>query len=827
LAQAGEALRAERYREAWERFAAARDDDPEAPEPWLGLARTAALEGRHDLAFTCFRRVLELAPDHRGGGVALIHMLAERGDPAEAAARLEEARGRWGDAPDVEVAAARLELRCGESDDARRRLEEVLARAPEEPDAWILYGEVCLAQGDDSAGLAALRRGKELEPLPLNAANYLAHWFQSGAALDAVCEEVERERGLHPDSVELGKLHAVLCVARRDGQPLRALELLTELCAREPFVLTLHLARADLLGALGVRPELAQEDLDFVLEHDPTLPQALFARCELAQAQEDGPSAWALAKRFAESEPGNPRAWVLRVEAAYRAGELEDFGLAAEAAWTTFPDERGAASIAARYAQSGEPERALEWVRAGRAAYPQSDALSAVEACCRLLASGDPRAEDDARALLGHPWPLLATLSRFSLLSVALQDRARCSPEEVLRWGAELEQVGGRDPCVLTLLARLSSREGYYAHAQRLLGWSLTQQPGNAEALACLAALYATHGGAAEAVGLAQVAVRCARARGQEPLPQAGVLAEQEGWSGGEQLLQGPEALLRLATEAFEAYELPRAHVYARALLAREPRSVEGWLLLGRVAGRRGRLPDAVLALSRVLSLDPRHAEALAHLLQARVKQARYDEAQALARRLRALGASGFSARSAELYLLFSSAGMTAATAQAQALLRDFPEEEDALLTWVLVRGASDPAAARAQLLGYLREHPRSTGWEQLVNSFWPELGDDVRAEAFERLSGLPGLAPSALSDLATRVRALGEPQVGLDLAERGLQLDALGPELWFELGQCRRALGDRAGAREALSTARGLVDVEHRPALDDALRALDAEEGR
>ncbi|HEX3280013.1 MAG TPA: protein kinase [Pyrinomonadaceae bacterium] len=141
-----------RHDEALAEMQRAREISPQSAIVASGVANVLFLAGRFDEAIEACRKALELDP----GGVAAHTVLRwtyeRKGMHAEALAAFEQERVFAGDTPTTRAKKAHVLAAIGNTEEARRILEELLARRPKE---WVTAYEIaviyCLLGDNDNA----------------------------------------------------------------------------------------------------------------------------------------------------------------------------------------------------------------------------------------------------------------------------------------------------------------------------------------------------------------------------------------------------------------------------------------------------------------------------------------------------------------------------------------------------------------------------------------------------------------------------------------------------------------------------------------------------
>jgi tetratricopeptide (TPR) repeat protein len=153
-----------RYGDATEMVAVWRQRRPEDVGALFYDAFLADQKFQHREAADAYRRVLEHDPDHDEARGRLVEVLLQRHAAAEALPHVEHLRRRWPDDPRVDVFLARCRDQLGQSDEAERLLDGVLARFPQHGPALYERGQLALRNGQAEAAERWLREAVAREP---------------------------------------------------------------------------------------------------------------------------------------------------------------------------------------------------------------------------------------------------------------------------------------------------------------------------------------------------------------------------------------------------------------------------------------------------------------------------------------------------------------------------------------------------------------------------------------------------------------------------------------------------------------------------------------
>ncbi|HYC47590.1 MAG TPA: tetratricopeptide repeat protein [Burkholderiales bacterium] len=215
---------------------------------------------------------------------------------------------------------AHRQLRGGDADAAASACEDVLKRAPRNPEALWLLGTAHLMR--DRADEAVTLFERALAAQPDNGAVLehlgLAHLMRN----DFVAAERALRKAVAipgaPASVSMRLGHALLRLAR----PAEAARAFERALAQDPHVIEAHSGLARAYAALGRWPQAARE-LELVLAETPNDGETLFylARVRFEQAQFD--AAFDAASRAREVEPLQIGPYALLAQMHHVRGELD------------------------------------------------------------------------------------------------------------------------------------------------------------------------------------------------------------------------------------------------------------------------------------------------------------------------------------------------------------------------------------------------------------------------------------------------------------------------------------------------------------------------
>ncbi|MDR3497239.1 MAG: tetratricopeptide repeat protein [Ancalomicrobiaceae bacterium] len=285
------------------------------PDVFNALAAAALGRGRAERAFEILAPIATEHPDHAGvmGNLGTAHMMAGRGEEAEVCFRRAHALAPNSDSHALSLAL--MALRRVDVAAARRLVDEVVARAPDNALAWSMRGAIALAIGDFAGAEAPLVQALSLDPNDVETLRRLSATHLHLRRADDALRLIEQARLLAPLDVDcllqlascqmaLGRLADAEASCRellafgpanRDAQILQwRLQIVTgrseaavAAAAREirdrPQDVEAMLMLAGLLRLAG-RPGQAIALLDHALSLDPRRPDVRFARIEAGLA---------------------------------------------------------------------------------------------------------------------------------------------------------------------------------------------------------------------------------------------------------------------------------------------------------------------------------------------------------------------------------------------------------------------------------------------------------------------------------------------------------------------------------------------------------------
>jgi predicted Zn-dependent protease len=214
-------------------------------------------------AVDCYRRAVEVDPDHEEARLGLAVALLESRKYAEAAEQLEEVRRRQPDNLRVRVGLAECRDMLGDPQGAERQVREVLDGHPDYPQALALLGRLQMEAGRFAEAEASLRRALAGNPADVRARHNLAQCLRHNGK-----EEEARAEGRK--------------LQQREDDLKRFHEIVTRELAQRPHDPALHCTLGELLLRSGYRAE-GLRWLDSALRKDPQYEPARKALAEYSQ----------------------------------------------------------------------------------------------------------------------------------------------------------------------------------------------------------------------------------------------------------------------------------------------------------------------------------------------------------------------------------------------------------------------------------------------------------------------------------------------------------------------------------------------------------------
>lgn len=275
-------------------------DHPGKPLLYGRLARMLRTMGDREAEVELYREVLESRPDHYGTLVALGEAQISLNDLAGALATYEVIATHHPDDLQATRRHASLEFAAGRYEQAAKRLEEGLAKHPQNFELAYSLGQVVRTLGDNDRSLALFESVPDYHPAYIEARLQLASMHEEREDYAAALVEIERLRKLRPSRAI--DFHMAELLSRSDRFD-DAIALLEELRAADPD-------SDEVLYQLGVtygtarRHDEALAYMRLTLDKNPDNPHALnYIGYTLAERGESLEEAEAMILRALDQRP--------------------------------------------------------------------------------------------------------------------------------------------------------------------------------------------------------------------------------------------------------------------------------------------------------------------------------------------------------------------------------------------------------------------------------------------------------------------------------------------------------------------------------------------
>lgn len=641
--------------------------------------------------------------------------------------------------PDEALAEARSLIEAGEVDEARIRLQLLLASHPETNEARVLAAQLALDGGQPQLAdelLIPLSAGALAEP----SVQALRWWVDIGLGRGSQVIEAVQAGGGGLERVERARI--LYAAARTTGTAVETLGTLREAAAAAPDDAMLAADIANLLADSGNLRQ-AEIDLDrFLAEY--TGPEALVARAELRlrngatdKAREDlvaalkqAPAAWPLIKRV--------NAELLLGDVALASGNVEEAKQQVAKLERILPGAVGTQLLNARIASlEGRLGEAAEIVERVADAVPGNPRIQYLLADAWLRSGNSARATDllERRVREGD------AIAR-SLLAGLLMRQNR--PDRVIELLGDLPQEvlqeqGDQEGLLSAARAAQERASESLASLESRLG----ANPEDPEQAAELAFAYLRNGQANRALTL------LGRSRREDPSPLAAAVEMGANFS-----LRNEREINRLVSGFIDPAKGDMDVLLAAADAAQEA----------------GRLDVAARVIDRALQMQGDHPGALLRRANIDFMERRYDAAAGGLERLTASGPADPRVQLAQARVLEAQGDLPAAIKVLEAAIIASPAS---LEPGLMLAGA----------------HLRANR---------PELAMQV----LEKLvAAAPQDAAAALAAGATLLRA-GNIDGARTLFRRAIDQQPESAMAWFNLGRAQWLIGDRNAAAQSFDEA-------------------------
>lgn len=332
-------------------------------------------------------QVLKAAPEHVPS--LTLAGLAAFGTGAypEAEGYLRKAVSRSPDALDARRALAATRLRLGQTDQALKDIQELLARAGKDPAVVALAGEAHLASGDIAGAARYYEAAKALQPANAMLQTRLAQIRFAAGDSERGIKELEAASSTNPDAYQADL--ALVAAYLRQRQADKALEALKTLEAKQPDNPLTHNLRGVAL-LLKREPSAARASFERAVQLRPTYMPAV---SNLAQLDLRENKAAAARKRFEavlKKEPANEQALLgLAVLLRVTGASVQEIEKVLKRAVANNPSSaRARVSLVNFYLRNRDSKGALAAARDAQAALPNNPAVNEALGVTQL-AAGD------------------------------------------------------------------------------------------------------------------------------------------------------------------------------------------------------------------------------------------------------------------------------------------------------------------------------------------------------------------------------------------------------------------------------------------------------
>ena len=239
---------------------------PFTPGLWMTSAEAHRVAGDGEAEQDAVRRAVQLDPTNTDARCRLAGLALERGDTEQARRHIENGRARAPYDPALLYLASQIEWQAGRRDEAIDLLERIIEHHPEHRSAWTTLHNLGGSVGRDDVALDKARQLTEKDPKDVYAWSLLAELArdpaEAMAAVDRALVEAPQATSLHLQRSNLflmagdpeQALEACRPAVFGDGRP-------TELVAREAEILW---AGDDRDGAVERIREAVQDDPGYV-----------------------------------------------------------------------------------------------------------------------------------------------------------------------------------------------------------------------------------------------------------------------------------------------------------------------------------------------------------------------------------------------------------------------------------------------------------------------------------------------------------------------------------------------------------------------------------
>lgn len=732
------------------------------------LAKALLAQGKAGRAIDELAKAAPTAPASKAEQQTVLAMAyGAQGDLKAAEAALAGALEAQPDYPPALILQSRLKAAGRNYPEALAGVEAILAKFPDNDEAWKLKGDLLGAQGQADAALTAYRKAEEKRPdfVPTRVA-VVTTLIQQGQ-LEEAGKQLDALRQLAPKEVRTRYLEVLLAVRKGDYEVAheKAQELLP-MAPDNPEVLQLAGAVEYQRHAWGP----AQGHLMRALDLAPDLPAARrLLVASYLQAGQAGKALNALQPVLAKIE-GDAQMLALAGQVYIQNGDIAKAEhYLAKAAALDPADAGKRTSLALAHMARGQVNTALGELE--RIAATDQGTVADLALIASLMQQGTFDRALQAVAALEKKNPhqaLVHDLRGRALFAMGKLAEARQSYQQALALNP------GYFPAVAGL-ARLDVASGRPEEAKKRFEDVLAADPRNLQALLALADLRRQTGAKPEEV--AALLTRAVAAGPNEPMPRLALI---------DHYLRGKDAPHALAAAQEAASVLPDRPEILNALGMAQQASKD--------------LNQALATYGKWASLEPASPQPL--LRMADIQLASNSREEGLRSLRKALELAPVAPVAIRLHSVLLAQGRGEADRFAADWVREHPKDAGFLYYLgdrAIVRKDYDAAARHYRAV--LEVQPESAA--ALNNLAWVagQQKNPLAIEYAEKANRLAPKQPALMDTLAMLLVQKGDTRRALELLQKAVELAPDMPHIRLNLAKALIQAGDKAAARKELET--------------------------
>jgi tetratricopeptide (TPR) repeat protein len=590
---------------------------PKLPIARLFLGHAYLATRKADQAAAQFDELVRLSPDTPAFQFSLATAQIQQGRGRDALARLDPLAKPFEKLPLYHTNRAGALLLVGRLDDAVRAAEMAQRLAPQDPQSYLIIGQIRAQQGQAQAARDLFAKAAALNSNSAPAHLALGRLYASQKDMGAALKEFDRAVEVDPRSMPALRTKVAALMVEKRGK--EAIEFLEATATRDPRNASVH----GLLGAVYAKegqPDKAAAAYRKAIEIDPRALDPRFGLALLAMRQGNDKEAITQLQAAVKEQPDHTGA-VLLLTALHE--KLAQYDLAVpmlESAAKAAPSQPAfGLALAEMYLRQGRYDEALARASDLVRQAPEAPAPHLIRGRA-LSAKGDSTAaikELSDAVRLAPKWALAQFALSRALASAGRVPEAQAAYREAIALdpklaaarpeptrpgtkpdeGAQRERIGQlqeilkKDPGNLDArddLARALYARGQVQEAQAELKQVLDRAPGRAAANLLMAVILMRQDKADDAAGYLRAALKSNPSLIDANLMLARYL-QQRGRR--EEALTHLQAVLRVNPNLGGLYHafgrLPEALALAQELERREPKSpapaaLAGWILLNQ-----------------------------------------------------------------------------------------------------------------------------------------------------------------------------------------------------------------------------------------------------